>query len=121
MRNHAYSITATGDALLDTSMEMSRVAAVSGADVDLQNTASMYRREAAHDPKLTQILAALDAVNRRDQETISQLFALDGAAPIQHEHGAGTRDLICARVRQVKHATIERAHHSPYAAALVAY
>lgn len=121
MRNHAYGITATGDALLDTSMEMSRVAAVSGTDVDMQNTTSLYRRGAAHAPKLTQILTALDAVNQRDQATLSQLFALDGATPITLAPRAGIHSLTSERVRQIKQAAIENAHRSPYAAALVAY
>jgi DNA-directed RNA polymerase sigma subunit (sigma70/sigma32) len=70
---------------------------------------------------LQHILQALDAVSRRDQEIITQLFGLDDTTPIKLEQVASIHNLTCERVRQIKKAAFESVRRSPYAAELAAY
>ncbi len=70
---------------------------------------------------LETIYKALQAVSRRDQQIISELFGLGDTTPIKLEQVASRHSLTCERVRQIKKAAFESVRRSTYAEQLAVY
>ncbi len=78
-------------------------------------------RYAENRDMLETIYKALQAVSRRDQQIISELFGLGDHSPIKLEQVASRHSLTCERVRQIKKAAFESVRRSTYAEQLAAY
>jgi len=76
---------------------------------------------AEHRDLLETILRALQQVNRRDQQIITQLFGLNEGTPLKLEQVALNHQLTCERVRQIKKAVCASMRHSPFAEQLAIY
>jgi len=78
-------------------------------------------RHAENSDVLDTVYKALQAVSRRDQQIISELFGLGDTTPIKIEQVASRHSLTCERVRQIKKAAFESVRRSAYAEQLAAH